>query len=120
MGQPTAAVEAGRGERGRGRGRGEGGPPVWGIVGAPAPQVLCVEAPADVLWGAVGEGSRRYSTGNNTIYPIALVGWQVIQAGKIQLRVVQLPILYFLCCVLGVQGEGREWNPRLPLSSSWG
>ena len=38
--QSTAAVEAGRGERGRGRGRGEGGPPVWGIVGAPAPQVL--------------------------------------------------------------------------------
>ena len=93
VGQPTAAIEAGRGERGRGRGRGEGGPPVWGTVGAPAPQVLCVEAPADVLWGAVGEGSRRYSTGNNTIYPIALVGWQVIQAGKIQLRVVQLPIL---------------------------
>ena len=78
---------------------------MWGTVGAPAPQVLCVEAPADVLWGAVGEGSRRYSTGNNTIYPIALVGWQVIQAGKIQLRVVQLPILYFLCCVLGVQGK---------------
>ena len=93
---------------------------MWGTVGAPAPQVLCVEAPADVLWGAVGEGSRRYSTGNNTIYPIALVGWQVIQAGKIQLRVVQLLILYFLCCVLGVQGEGRESNPRLPLSSSWG
>ena len=72
--QSTAAVEAGRSERGRGRGRGEGGPPVWGTVGAPAPQVLCVEAPADVLWGAVGEGSRRYSTGNNTIYSIALVG----------------------------------------------
>ena len=40
VGQPTAAVEAGRGERGRGRGRGEGGPPVRGTVGAPAPQVL--------------------------------------------------------------------------------
>ena len=40
VGQPTAAIEAGRGERGRGRGRGEGGPPVWGTVGAPVPQVL--------------------------------------------------------------------------------
>ena len=39
VGQPTAAIEAGRGERGRGRGRGEGGPPVWGTGGAPAPQV---------------------------------------------------------------------------------
>ena len=39
VGQPTAAIEAGRGERGRGRGRGEGGPPVWGTVEAPAPQV---------------------------------------------------------------------------------
>ena len=47
---------------------------MWGTVEAPAPQVLCVEAPADVLWGAVGEVSRRYSTGNNTIYPIVLVG----------------------------------------------
>ena len=35
VGQPTAAVEAGRGERGRGRGRGEGGPPVWGTVEVP-------------------------------------------------------------------------------------
>ena len=72
--QPTAAVEAGRGDRGRGRGRGEGGTPVLGTVRAPAPQVLLVEAPADVLRRAVGEGRRRYSTGNNTIYPIELVG----------------------------------------------
>ena len=35
VGQPTAAVEAGRGERDRGRGRGEGGPPVRGTVEVP-------------------------------------------------------------------------------------
>ena len=70
--------------------------------------------------GTPSGAARTESTGSNTIYPIALVGRQVILAGTIQLRVVQLPILYVLCCVLGVQGEGRESNPRLPLSSSWG
>ena len=77
MGSRGTALRCSRGREGReckGRGRGEGGPPVWGTVQAPAPQVLCVEAPADVLWGEVGQGSWRYSTGNDTIYPIVLVG----------------------------------------------
>ena len=61
--------------------------------------------------GTPSGAARTESTGNNTIYPIALVGRSVILAGTIQLRVVQQPILYFLCSVLGVQGEGREPNP---------
>ena len=62
-----------------------------GTVGAPAPLVLWVEAPADVQRGAGGEVSRRCSIGNTVHY-----------------SVVRLPILHFLCvAVPGGRGRGR-------------
>ena len=104
---------------GRGRGRGRGGREVH-LCGAPSGLPLpwfCEWKHLQMCSGGGRGGVTEIQCGQYNI--LYCTGRQVGNTSR-QNTVTCSTATYTVLPVLGARGEGRDSNPRLPLSSSWG